>query len=89
MTALAPSVVYVLCLLTSAVCALSLVRAYRRNGAKLLLWSAIAFVLLAFNNFLVVLDMILLRELDFSWARQACALAAVGVLLYAFIWELD
>jgi hypothetical protein len=89
MTALAPSVVYILCLLTSAVCALLLVRAYGRNGAKLLLWSAIAFVLLAFNNLFVVLDMILLREIDFAWARQGCGLAAVGVLLYAFIWELD
>lgn len=89
MTIIAPSIVYVLCLITSVICAGLLVRAFLRSRAPLLMWSAIAFSLLALNNLFVVLDMILLPEIDFSLARQGMALAAVAVLLYAFIWEMD
>ena len=70
-------------------CALLLVRSYRRTRTKLLLWSALAFVLLALNNFIVVLDMVLLPHIDFTLARQAAALGAVAVLIYGFIWEVD
>jgi hypothetical protein len=89
MTLVGPGVVYSLCLATSAVCAGLLVRAYRRTGSRLLLWSAGAFVLLALNNLGVVLDMLILKDVDLSLARALPALAAILVLLYAFIWELD
>jgi hypothetical protein len=89
MSLLPPGLVYTLCLLTSVACAILLVRAYLRSGSKLLLWSAVAFSLLALNNLFVVVDMLMLREIDLTWARQATSLAAVVVLIYAFIWELD
>jgi hypothetical protein len=88
MLSLAPTI-YVLCLLTSAVCAWLLVRSYARNRTKLLLWSAACFALLALNNLMVVIDLLLVPTSDFSIARQLCALAAVSVLLYGFIWEVD
>lgn len=84
-----PQAVYGLCLLTSAVCAGLLVRSYLRSRQPLLLWSAACFVLLALNNLLVVLDMVILPGNDLSGARQATALAAVAVLIYGFIWEVD
>lgn len=84
-----PAVVYSLCLVTSAACAFLLVRAYGRSKSKLLLWSAVAFVLLALNNLFVVIDTLLIKEIDFTIVRQATSMAAICVLLYAFIWELD
>lgn len=81
--------VYVLCLLTSAVCAFLLVRAYMRTRAKLLLWSAISFVLLSVNNFFVVADMILFPDWNMLVLRYVAALGAIAVLIYGFIWEAE
>jgi hypothetical protein len=84
-----PAIVYLLCLLTSAICAVLLVRGYRRNRTGLLLWSAACFALLALNNLLLVIDVLLLPDVDLSLARNLCNLAAVATLLYGFIWEID
>jgi hypothetical protein len=81
--------VYLLCLAASVGCALLLVRSYRRNRTRLLLWSAACFLLLAVNSFLVVLDILVLPDLDLVPLRRAAALAAVAVLLFGFIWESD
>ncbi|HYC98794.1 DUF5985 family protein [Brevundimonas sp.] len=89
MTGWGPGAVYGLCLLTSALCAALLIRSYGRSRQPLLLWSAACFSLLAINNLLVVLDMVVLPGIDLSLARQVTSLAAVGVLLYGFIWEVD
>ena len=88
MLSLAPTI-YTLCLLSSAACAWLLVRSYTRNRTKLLLWSAVCFMLLAINNLMVVIDLLLVPSIDFSIVRQLCALAAVATLLFGFIWELD
>ena len=79
--------VYILCAATSTLCAILLIRGYRQSGARLLLWSAACFVLLATNNLLVVVDMVMLPQVDLTLARQGAALAAVLVLLYGFVWE--
>ena len=84
-----PALVYLLCFLTSSACALLLARSYRRTGARLLLWSALCFVLLAANNFVVILDLLVLPDVDFRLARLLLALSAVGVLLFGFIWDLE
>jgi hypothetical protein len=84
-----PTVVYGLCLATSVVCAVLLVRSFLRTRAKLLMWSALCFSFLAFNNLFVVLDMVVLPDVDLTWPRQATSFAAIAVLLYGFIWEAD
>jgi biotin transporter BioY len=84
-----PTAVYLLCFLTSSACAGLLARSYRRTGARLLLWSAVCFLLLAFNNLAVIVDLLILPEFDFRLARHLLALAAVGVLLFGFIWDLE
>ena len=89
MMSAAATTVYVLCLLTSAACAWLLVRGYLRNRTRLLLWSAACFVLLAFNNFFVVADMFLFPSTDLTAFRTFSSLAAVSMLLYGFIAELD
>jgi hypothetical protein len=84
-----PALVYLLCFLTSSTCALLLARSYRRTGARLLLWSALCFLLLAANNFVVILDLLVLPTIDFRLARLLLSLSAVGVLLFGFIWDLE
>ncbi|WP_046864317.1 DUF5985 family protein [Microvirga massiliensis] len=81
--------VYTLCLLTSAACAALLVRRYLESRARLLLWSALCFVLLAVNNFFVVLDVLIIPTISFVPARQLASLSAVSLLLFGFIWDTD
>jgi hypothetical protein len=88
MPSLAPTI-YALCLLSSTVCAWLLIRSYIRNRTRLLLWSAICFFLLAINNLMVLIDLVLIPTVDFGTIRQLFTLTAVSVLLYGFIWELD
>ena len=83
------ALLYLLCLLASIACAGLLLRAFRRTRAPLLLWSAGCFGLLALNNLFVVADMLVFHEVDLTYFRQASAFAAVVVLLYAFIWEVE
>ena len=81
--------VYFLCSLSSALCAYLLVTGFRRRRERLLLWSAICFCLLAVNNLLVFVDIIVLPNLDLSLWRSLSALAAVSVLIYGFVWEIE
>lgn len=84
------SVVYVLCLLTSLVAMWLLLRSYRQSRSRLLLWSAAAFVAFAINNLMLLLDLVILPvSIDLRSARALTALVGVGILLYAFIWEID
>lgn len=81
--------VYLLSFLTSAACGWLLVRSYVATRTRLLLWCAACFVLLAFNNFFVVADMLVFDDIDLTYVRTLLALSAVTTLLYGFIWELD
>jgi multidrug transporter EmrE-like cation transporter len=83
-----PETVYLLCAATSATCAILLLRGYRRQRSRLLLWSSLCFVLLALNNILLFIDLIVVpASVDLSLWRGATALAGVSVLLFGLIWE--
>ena len=70
------STVYILCLVTSR--------------SRLLLWSAAEFVAFALNNLMLFFDLVVLpTSIDLRAARALTALVGVGILLYAFIWEID
>ena len=84
-----PAAVYILCFLTSSACAFLLARNYLRTGARLLLWSALCFLLLAGNNLVVVVDLIVLPQVNLGVLRLALSLAAVMVLLFGFVWDLE
>ncbi|QAY76592.1 DUF5985 family protein [Sphingosinicella sp. BN140058] len=84
-----PAIVYLLCFATSAACAWLLMRSYRISGARLLLWSGLCFIFLAANNLVVVLDLLVLRDLDMRMPRLLLALAAVSILLFGFVWDLE
>jgi hypothetical protein len=86
-----PTVVYVLCFLTSTACAWLLGRSYRANGTRLLLWSSICFVFLALNNLALVLDLVVWPspEVDLRLPRLLFALAAVISLIWGFVWQAE
>ena len=82
-----PTLVYTLCFLTSATCAILLGRTFLRSRARMLFWSAACFSLLAAVNLLVVLDLVVFPLRDFRSARLWISLAAIAVLLFGFIWD--
>ncbi len=87
MSDLFPTAVYVLCFLTSSVCAYLLGRSYTRTRARLLLWSALCFLFLALNNLMVVVDLLLVEGVSFALPRLALALGGICLLLYGLIWD--
>ena len=81
------SVVYVLCTLTSLGCAFLLLRTYGKGGARLLLFSGLAFVGISLNNALLFVDVVMYPDVDLSIVRKIPLLAAIALLLYGLVWE--
>ena len=78
--------VYILCALTSFLCAVLLWRGYRASKARLLWWSAWCFVGLTLNNVLLVADMAT-SQIDLSLIRTIPALIGVALLIFGLVWE--
>jgi hypothetical protein len=89
MGAIFPTIVYVLCFLTSAACSWLLGRSYARAGNRLLLWSSVCFGFLALNNLAVIFDLVVWPESDLRLARLVLAFAAVASLIWGFVWEVE
>lgn len=81
--------VYILCALTSGLCAWLLWRSYRTTRTQLLLWSSLCFVGLALNNTLLFTDLVLVRSIDLSLARNSTALLSMVVLLYGLVTDTE
>jgi hypothetical protein len=79
--------VYLLCAITSVVCAALLFRGYRANRTRLLFFSSLCFVGLALNNVLLFIDLVIVPDIDMRLWRSAFALAAMMVLLIGLIME--
>jgi hypothetical protein len=79
--------VYLLCALTSLLCALLLVGGYRRTRTPLLLLSSLCFIGLAANNALLFVDLVIATSIDLSAFRSATALVGVTLLVIGLIWE--
>lgn len=89
MTSLWPGIVYILCLLTSTLCAVLLFRAWLKGRKRLLLWTAVGFAFLSLNNLALAADMLVFLRTSLWLFRLVPNLLAVSLLLYAFIWEAD
>jgi hypothetical protein len=89
MSEILPTVVYVLCFLTSAVCAWLLGRSYFAVGTRLLLWSSVCFSFLAANNLALVLDLVIWPDADLRLFRLLLSLAAVVSLIWGFVWDVE
>lgn len=79
--------IYVLCALTSMICAALLLRGYSQSRVRLLFWSGLCFAGLALNNILLILDVAVLPDVDMELWRTLPALAGVALLVYGLIWE--
>lgn len=79
--------VYILCALTSLLCAVLLWRGYRISGARLLFWSACCFIGLTLNSILLVIDVTMLPQVDLSLIRNLPALVGVALLIFGLVWE--
>ena len=87
MSGIWPGLVYTLCLLTSAFCAILLFRAWREAQSRLSLWTAVSFAFFALNNLALVADLVIFPEIPLWPLRVATQLIALGVLLFGFVWE--
>lgn len=79
--------VYISCALTSFFCAFMLYRAYRLRPTRILLWSAVCFLGLFFNNVILCFDLLVVPDVDLSMSRLLVALIPSCALLYALIWD--
>lgn len=79
--------VYVLCAVTSTLCALLLGRGYVGSRSRLLLWSCACFVLLAVNNVLLVADRLIWAGTDLALARGVSGLTGLAVLAAGLVWS--
>ena len=81
--------VNVLGALTVALCAILLLRAYRKVGARLLLWSGLCFAALAVSNGLVFLDLVVMPDRSLYTWRLAIAALGSAMMVYGLIFETD
>jgi len=79
--------VYLLCFLAASLCAVMLGRSFHRTRNGLLFWSTLCFSMLALNNLLLVLDLVVLPQVDLAILRGLVSLAAISTLLFGFIWN--
>ncbi|MCK6450936.1 MAG: DUF5985 family protein [Alphaproteobacteria bacterium] len=83
------ALIYSLCALTALTCTWLLLQAWRRGRYRLLLWSGLCFAGLTLNNFLLVVDKLVLPLVDLSTLRASVALLSMAVLLYGLIWDTE
>lgn len=81
--------VYLLCGLTSAGCAILLFREYRRARSRLLLWMLLAFVGLTLSNVLIFVDFVVVRDSSLALPRALITFTATALLLVGLIWDAD
>jgi hypothetical protein len=77
-------IVYILCALTSLLCAVLLLRGWIRTRTRLLFWGALCFAGLAINNLLLIID-VRMDRIDLAGIRLLPAIAGVTLLLYGLI----
>jgi hypothetical protein len=82
-----PGLVYILCTITSMLCAGMLFRGYQTSGFRLLLWSSLCFVGLTVENIMLYLDLHVVHDVSLVVWRKAPGLVGVGLLLYGLVWE--
>lgn len=79
--------IYALCALASFVCAVLLIRGYRRTRLRLTLLACLCFSGLALNNLLLFIDLAVVPQVDLSLLRGIVAVAALLLLVIGLAWE--
>ncbi len=77
--------IYILCAITSLFCFVLLIRGYWRMRTRILLWSSAAFLAFTLSNFILVIDLVVLPQVDLLALRNAVTLIGVLLLLFGLI----
>jgi hypothetical protein len=78
--------VYLLCAITSVICAFLFMRSYRTSRMPLILWTGICFAGFAVNNVMLFVDLALFPvTINLVTPRLAVGLVSVVALLYGMI----
>ena len=80
-------IVYFLCAVTSALCAILLLRNYRRSRVRLLFWSSACFIGFTLTNVLLFVDYVLVPQMDLSDIRSGITFVSLMFLLFGLIWD--
>ena len=83
----AAKAIYLLCAITSLLVALVLLRQYLKSRTPLLMWCLISFAVLAVNNVLVYVDLVMYTGVDLSLYRSAAGAASMSIMLVGLVWE--
>jgi hypothetical protein len=82
--------VYILCAITSILCAVLLLRGYRATHTRLLFWASVCFGFLAINNVVLYIDLVIIpatSPIDLFWYRNISAVIGMLVLVFGLVWE--
>lgn len=79
--------VYVLCAITSLVCAVLLYGGYRDSRSRLLFWSSLCFTGLALNNALLLVDLMVGPAFDLRIPRTGFAVLSLFMLIHGLVGE--
>ena len=82
--------VYILCAVTSILCAVLLLRGYRATRTRLLFWASLCFVFLAINNVILYADLVLIppsSPVDLFWYRNSAAMIGMLLLIFGLVWQ--
>jgi hypothetical protein len=82
-----PGLVYIVCAITSFLCAIMLFRGFRSFGVRLLLWSSLCFACLTIENIMLYVDFHVVPDVSLVFWRTIPGLIGVGLLLYGLVWE--
>jgi len=82
------NIIFMLCVLSSSLCAMLMLYAYERFRKRILLWILLCMIFLAINNILLYLDVVL-PEIDLSVARNTTAFLGLSILVFGLIWDIQ
>ena len=72
---------------TTLLCAILLLRAFKRVRRRLLLWSGLCFVGLSISYLFVIVDLLVFPNTDLYTYRLGSTAISMLLLLYGLIWE--
>ena len=82
---IAAKIVYILCAITSVLCAFLLLKANRQARSGLLFWSGLFFSLLGISNILLYVDLIVIDYFDFAPVRTSITAIAHFLLVIGIL----
>lgn len=82
------AIVYILCTLTSLLCAIMLFRAFRKSQFRLLFWSSMGFTGFGISNILLFIDVVIFPDVTYILNfRSVPAVIGMITMIYGLIME--